>query len=60
MIAYPNINPIAVDLGFASIHWYGVSYVAGILAAWVLLQYRARHFKLSLDKSIEKPVTTSC
>jgi len=49
MIAYPNINPIAVDLGFASIHWYGVSYVAGILAAWILLKYRARHFKLSLD-----------
>ncbi|MEC7875212.1 MAG: prolipoprotein diacylglyceryl transferase [Pseudomonadota bacterium] len=49
MIAYPNINPVAVDLGFVSIHWYGISYVVGILVAWFLLRYRARHFQLSLD-----------
>ena len=49
MIAYPDINPVAIDLGFVSIHWYGVSYVVGILVAWSLLRYRARHFQLSLD-----------
>jgi len=49
MIAYPNINPIAVDLGFISVHWYGVSYVVGILAAWLLLRYRARYLQVSLD-----------
>ena len=49
MIAYPNINPVALDLGFVSIYWYGISYVVGILGAWVLLRYRAHHFQLSLD-----------
>ena len=49
MIAYPNINPIAVDLGFISVHWYGVSYVVGISVAWLLLRYRAQYFQVSLD-----------
>lgn len=40
MIAYPDIDPVALDIGFVKIHWYGISYIAGILAAWVLLQHR--------------------
>ncbi len=42
MINYPNIDPVALDLGLVKIHWYGISYVAGILAAWLLLRYRAK------------------
>jgi len=49
MIVYPNINPIAIDLGFVSIHWYGISYVIGVLVAWVLLRYRVSHSQLFLD-----------
>ncbi len=49
MIAYPNINPIAVDLGFISIHWYGISYVVGVLVAWILLRRRALNSQLFLD-----------
>ena len=49
MIAYPNINPIAIDLGFVSIYWYGISYVAGILLAWILLRFRACKLQLSID-----------
>lgn len=41
MLRYPNIDPVAVDLGFAQVRWYGVSYVVGILGAWLLLRYRA-------------------
>ena len=40
MLTYPNIDPVALDIGFVKIHWYGISYVVGILAAWVLLRYR--------------------
>lgn len=32
-IAYPNINPIAFSLGPFEVHWYGISYVVGILFA---------------------------
>ena len=31
MLTFPNIDPVAVDLGFIQIRWYGISYIAGIL-----------------------------
>lgn len=42
MISYPNIDPVAVDIGIVKIHWYGITYVVGILAAWLLLRYRGK------------------
>ena len=42
MIEYPNINPVALELGVVKIHWYGISYVVGILGAWLLLRFRAK------------------
>lgn len=36
---YPDINPIALNLGFIKIHWYGVAYVAGILLGWLCCQW---------------------
>ena len=42
MIQYPDIDPIAVDFGIIKIHWYGVSYVVGILLAWWLLHWRSQ------------------
>ncbi|MBL1141409.1 MAG: prolipoprotein diacylglyceryl transferase [Proteobacteria bacterium] len=42
MISYPDINPVAVDFGFVKIHWYGITYVVGILLAWLLLKYRGQ------------------
>ncbi len=41
MLVYPEINPIAIDLGILQVRWYGISYVAGILLAWWLLLRRA-------------------
>lgn len=40
MMTYPDIDPVALNLGVLKIHWYGISYVIGILAAWFLLRYR--------------------
>ena len=42
MLTFPNIDPVAVDLGFLQIRWYGISYIVGILGAWALLHYRAQ------------------
>lgn len=42
MIDYPNINPVALNLGIVKIHWYGITYVVGILAAWLLLRFRGK------------------
>ncbi|BBB31374.1 prolipoprotein diacylglyceryl transferase [Neptunomonas japonica] len=37
-----DIDPIALDLGFIQIHWYGLMYLIGFGAAFWLGAYRAR------------------
>ena len=37
-ILFPNINPIAVDLGLVSIHWYGISYIISIVLGSFILK----------------------
>lgn len=41
MIAYPEISPVALDLGFAKIHWYGLMYLFGFVSVWWLGSRRA-------------------
>ncbi|HEX2789783.1 MAG TPA: prolipoprotein diacylglyceryl transferase [Steroidobacteraceae bacterium] len=41
MLRYPNIDPIALNLGPLHIHWYGVMYLLGFAAAWWLARRRA-------------------
>lgn len=42
MLQYPNINPVAFELGPLTVHWYGVTYLFAFLAGWWLAKYRAR------------------
>jgi phosphatidylglycerol:prolipoprotein diacylglycerol transferase len=48
MLTYPHIDPVAVKigpfwgLGPLQVHWYGIMYLIGFLAAWWLGRYRAR------------------
>lgn len=37
-----QINPVALDIGFLQIYWYGVSYLAAFVCAYVLAMYRKR------------------
>lgn len=37
-ILFPNIDPIAINLGIVSIRWYGISYVIGIFLGAYILQ----------------------
>ena len=54
MIAYPEINPVALTLGPVKLHWYGVMYLCAFLSAWWLGRYRARQMANFLsDKQIE-------
>ncbi len=41
MLTYPAIDPVAIQIGPAAIHWYGLMYVVGFLAAWLLGRWRA-------------------
>jgi len=42
MIAYPNIDPVAVSFGPIAIHWYGLMYLIGFVSAYYLGVYRAK------------------
>lgn len=41
MLQYPDINPVALELGPLVIHWYGITYLFAFLAGWTLAKYRA-------------------
>jgi phosphatidylglycerol:prolipoprotein diacylglycerol transferase len=43
MLAYPSIDPVAFHLGSWPVYWYGLMYLFGLLIAWVLMSFRARH-----------------
>lgn len=47
MLTFPNINPIAFSIGPLQVHWYGLMYLLGFLAAWLLAHYRVRHYHLN-------------
>ncbi|MCL6415122.1 prolipoprotein diacylglyceryl transferase [Aestuariirhabdus sp. Z084] len=42
MIAYPNIDPVALSLGPLQVHWYGLMYLLGFAGGWWLGQQRAK------------------
>ena len=42
MLHYPHIDPVAFSLGPVAVHWYGIMYLIGFTAAWLLGLYRAR------------------
>ncbi len=39
---YPQIDPVALQLGKVAIHWYGIMYLLGFLIGWGLLCLRAK------------------
>lgn len=41
MLTYPDIDPVAIALGPLKIHWYGLTYLAGLAFAWWLAVRRS-------------------
>lgn len=39
---YPEFDPIALDLGFFQIHWYGLMYLIAFVLGWGYTVWRAR------------------
>ncbi|MDF3918744.1 prolipoprotein diacylglyceryl transferase [Salinicola salarius] len=49
MLAYPEIDPVAISLGPLKVHWYGLMYVIGFVGAWWLGRRRADRLGLKPD-----------
>ena len=41
MLSYPEIDPVAFAIGPIKVHWYGLTYLAGLAFAWWLAARRA-------------------
>ncbi|CAC9434983.1 Prolipoprotein diacylglyceryl transferase [uncultured Gammaproteobacteria bacterium] len=50
---YPDINPIALDLGFVQIYWYGIMYLLAFLSAYLLAYHRAKQLNNWNKQQIE-------
>jgi phosphatidylglycerol:prolipoprotein diacylglycerol transferase len=42
MLPYPQIDPVAIALGPVKVHWYGLTYLAGLAFAWWLAARRSQ------------------
>ncbi len=42
VLTYPDINPIAFQISSLKVHWYGLSYLAGLLGAYLVSICRGR------------------
>jgi phosphatidylglycerol:prolipoprotein diacylglycerol transferase len=40
-LAYPHIDPIAIQLGPIAIRWYAIAYIAGLMLGWKYVKYLA-------------------
>jgi len=60
MFQFPNINPIAVDLGLVKISWYALSYVAGILSSWYLIIKIIKMKKIKISNKIVNELISNC
>ena len=41
MLPYPEIDPVAIAIGPVKVHWYGLTYLAGLAFSWWLANRRA-------------------
>lgn len=42
MLVYPEIDPVAIQLGPLAVHWYGLMYLLGFVGGWWLGRVRAK------------------
>jgi len=50
MIPYPEINPVAIELGPLQIHWYGIAYLLSFLLVWRLGVLRTKQSWSPINK----------
>ncbi len=46
VIAFPNFDPVLIDVGPFAIHWYALAYIVGTFGAWLYARMLVRSEKL--------------
>ncbi|RTZ40074.1 prolipoprotein diacylglyceryl transferase [Candidimonas sp. SYP-B2681] len=49
MLHYPQIDPVALQIGPVAIHWYGLMYLIGFALVWLLGRWRIQHGETDLS-----------
>ena len=49
---YEHFNPVALDLGFISVHWYGIMYVLALLSALWFAKYIIKKDNMQIEESV--------
>jgi phosphatidylglycerol:prolipoprotein diacylglycerol transferase len=49
MLPFPEIDPIIIRIGPLAVRWYGMMYLLGFVAAWLIIRSLARLRSLPLD-----------
>jgi phosphatidylglycerol:prolipoprotein diacylglycerol transferase len=52
MLTFPNIDPTIVKLGPFRVRWYGVMYILGFSASYLLVRYQIRRKGLDVARNI--------
>ena len=60
MFQFPNINPIAIDVGFIKISGYALSYIAGIFSSLYLILKIVKIKKIKISKKIISDLISNC
>lgn len=47
MVRFPNIDPVIVKIGPLSLRWYGMMYLAGFAASYLLVGYQLKKKKIA-------------
>ena len=60
MLEFPEINPIAIDLGIIKIRWYAISYIVGILFSWFLILKIIKSKNLNINDKCISELISNC
>lgn len=51
MMPYPHIDPVIFRIGPLAVRWYGLMYILGFAASYLLTKYQLKRRKLRIDKA---------
>ena len=47
MLQFPEIDPVLLHLGPLHVRWYGLMYVLGFIASFLLVKQQLKHFNFN-------------